>query len=485
MPTNPKLVSFAKTYGLALAATGVAVLLRWAIEPLVGHNLPFITFLAAVALVAVLRGGGATSATIVLSAVAARYFFMPPQMSFLPLTKTHAIALTLFVLSGGFIAWITDLLRKERKLAEAAMAERLRVKEQVQMVVELAPNALIMADPDGRITLVNAQAEKWFGYSRKELLGQPVEILVPERFRPVHPGHRHGFAAKPEARPMGAGRDLFGRRKDGTEFPVEIGLNPIPTKQGMMVLASIVDITERKHTENALAARATELRRSNKDLEQFAYMASHDLQEPLRMITSFLNLLERRVGDQLDKEAKEYVTLAVDGSRRMQALINDLLAYSRAGSKGIQLAAINAREPLERALAVLRQTIDESKASVTSDDLPTVMADASQLTQVFQNLIGNALKYHRDNVPPQVTIGSKRQDSQWLLWVKDNGVGMAPEDTSRIFEVFQRVHERSKFPGTGIGLAICRKMIERHGGRIWVESQPDQGATFFFTLPAA
>lgn len=485
MPTIPKQVSLAKTYGLALVATAVAALLRWAIDPLVGQNLPFITFLAAVALVGVLRGGSATSVTVLLSAVTARYLFMSPRLSLLPLTQAHAIALSLFVLTGGFVAWITSRLRVEQGRTDTAMADRLRVQEQVQMVVESAPNALIMTDPEGRITLVNAQAEKWFGYPREELLGQPVEIFVPERFRSVHPGHRHGFAAKPEARPMGAGRDLFGRRKDGTEFPIEIGLNPIPTKRGTMVLASIVDITERKRSENALAAGAAELRRSNKDLEQFAYMASHDLQEPLRMITSFLNLLERRVAEQLDDAAKEYITFAVDGSRRMQALINDLLAYSRAGSKGIQLKAINAREPLERALAVLKQTIEESNASVTSDDMPTVMADASQLTQVFQNLIGNALKFHRDNVPPQVTIGAKRQDHQWLFWVKDNGVGMAPEDTSRIFEVFQRVHERSKFPGTGIGLAICRKMVERHGGRIWVEAQPDQGATFFFTLQAA
>jgi len=244
------------------------------------------------------------------------------------------------------------------------------------------------------------------------------------------------------------------------------------------------DITERKRAEEQLRQSAEELARSNDDLQQFAYVVSHDLQEPLRTIIGFLGLLEQKIGDQVDAEAKQYVQYVVDGGKRMQQMIADLLAYARVGAKDAKRQRVALREPLDRAVEMLRASIDESAATINVGDLPTIQADASQWSQVFQNLIGNAFKFRSDK-PLEIHVGAKPDGSFWLVWVKDNGIGLDPEYRDRVFEVFQRLHTHKKFPGSGIGLAICKKVVERHGGRIWVESQPQQGATFYFTIPAA
>ena len=243
------------------------------------------------------------------------------------------------------------------------------------------------------------------------------------------------------------------------------------------------DITERKRAEEKANQLLAELDRSNKELEQFAYVASHDLQEPLRMVSSYTQLLSRRYKGQLDANADEFIAFAVDGATRMQTLINDLLAYSRVGTRGKEFEPTDCEAVFELALANLKAAIEESSAVVTRGPLPTVMADKMQFGQLLQNLIGNAVKY-RGTEPPRVHVAAEQKENDWLFSIRDNGIGIDPQYAERIFVIFQRLHTREEYSGTGIGLAICKKIVERHGGRIWVESQLGSGATFSFTIPA-
>jgi PAS domain S-box-containing protein len=353
-------------------------------------------------------------------------------------------------------------------------------------LLESAPDAIVIADGAGCIALVNRQAEQMFGYSRAELIGQSLEILLPERFRARHERHREAYYANAHTRPMGVGLTLFGRRKDGGEFPVEISLSPTHLPDGFLVTSIIRDVTEQRAVEERLRRTADELQRSNAELEQFAYVASHDLQEPLRMVASYTQLLARRYRGRLDDDADEFIAYAVDGAQRMQQLIQDLLAYSRVGTRGRAFAPVDCAAVVDRAVGDLGGAVAESGAVVTRDDLPSVLADPTQLRQLFQNLIGNALKY-RGAAPPRVHVSAAREAARageaWHFAVRDNGIGIAPAYAERIFAVFQRLHTQAEYPGTGIGLAICRKIVERHGGRIWVASTPGAGATFHFTLP--
>ncbi|MGH9798353.1 MAG: ATP-binding protein, partial [Candidatus Polarisedimenticolia bacterium] len=249
-----------------------------------------------------------------------------------------------------------------------------------------------------------------------------------------------------------------------------------------MSLAALVQ--ERQRVREELERQAVELARSNTELEQFAYAASHDLKEPLRMVTLFLELLSKRYRGRLDQEADEFIKYAVDGAEKMSRLIDNVLAFSRAGTAERSTAPARSDEALQRALRTLSSAVAESGAVITSGVLPTVLADPSQLTQVFQNLLSNALKF-RSAGAPEVHVGAERDGGEWTFSVRDNGIGIEPEHSERIFKIFQRLHGRDGYPGTGIGLAICRKIVERHGGRIWVVSERGKGATFRFSLPAA
>ena len=468
-----------------------------------------------------------------------------------------------------------------------------------QLIVEAAPNAMIMIDRERKIVLVNRGAERLFGFARNELLGERIELLLPERFRERHPEHIESFFAQPTTRAMGAGREIFGRRKDGTEVPIELGLNPMATQKGLFILASIVDISERRRAEEVqerLAAivegsddaivsksldgiitswnrgaerlygytpqeaigqpvlmliperlvdeesrilaqirrnervenletvrrrkdgseveisltvspmrnaagqlvgaskiarditeqkrRDAELLRSNAELEQFAYIASHDLQEPLRMVANYTELLAERYRGRLDEKADKYIHYASDGARRMQRLVNDLLAYSRVGSQGRPLAPVSTEAVLKGVLRTLGPLISDSGAKVVFGSLPGVLADEGQLHQLFQNLVSNAIKFKSD-AAPQIAIKSVPEGAQVRFTVADNGIGIDMQYANRIFQMFQRLHAPGRYEGSGIGLAIAKRIIERHGGRIWVESQPGAGATFFFTLRSA
>jgi PAS domain S-box-containing protein len=345
-----------------------------------------------------------------------------------------------------------------------------------------APDAMVIVNSTGAITLVNSQTERLFGYTCAELIGQPIEILVPERFQSNHSQYRNSYAAEPHVRPMGVGIELYARHKDGHEFPIEVSLSPLHTATGILISSSIRDVTERKRAEETLKRTATDLMRSNTELEQFAYVASHDLQEPIRMVTSYMQLLQRRYHGQLDAKADLFIGYAVEGATRMHTLINDLLAYSRVGTHGKAFELVDCALVLKQACANLKLAIEESDAMITHDRLPVVRGDAWQLGQLFQNLIGNAIKFCGTE-PPRIHVGAEQHGAEWIISVCDNGIGIDSEFAERIFIIFQRLHTRVEYPGTGIGLAICKKIVERHGGRIWVESAVGQGSTFFFTLP--
>jgi len=247
----------------------------------------------------------------------------------------------------------------------------------------------------------------------------------------------------------------------------------------------------REHLEELVEQRTEELRRaaddlarSNRDLEQFAYVASHDLQEPLRMVSSYVQLLARRYEGKLDAEADKFIGYAVDGAARMRRLIDDLLAYSRVGTRGRALAPVDAAAALGDAMKDLAGAVDETGASVTCDELPRVLGDRTQLARLFQNLIGNAIKFREPARPCRVHVSAGRDGGLWLFRVRDNGIGIEPQYLEKVFQIFQRLHDRTTYPGTGVGLPICRRIVERHGGRIWVESQPGEGSVFCFTLRA-
>ncbi len=364
------------------------------------------------------------------------------------------------------------------------ITERKRAEEGFRLVVESAPNAMLLINRAGTITLMNNQAEAYFGYTRDELVGRPLETLIPERFRRQHPDQRRSFYAQPRARAMGVGRDLYARRKDGTEFPVEIGLNPINSGDAILVLASIIDITERKAAEELIRAQVYELAQKNKELEQFAYIASHDLQEPLRTVTNYIGLLQEDYSDQLDATAHRLLKTIMGASVRMRVLIQALLAFSKLG-RNKAVTTFETAEVLRQVLEDSRASICETGATVVCSDLPRIDGYELEFRQLLQNLLANAIKFRRPDEDPAIAVRAVRRSDSWEFQVEDNGIGIDPKYHDKIFHIFQRLHTDDTYEGFGIGLANCKKIVDLHRGKIWVVSDGCTGTTVHFTVSNA
>ena len=371
-------------------------------------------------------------------------------------------------------------IRDRYRAEEAMRASESKYRELVQN----ANSIILRMDPQGEITFFNEFAQRFLGYTEAEILGRNIVSTIV----PATDTAGHDLAAMiaeigkhPERFTNNENENM---RRNGDRVWIAWTNKGIVDEQGAIteILCIGNDITERKQAEALLAKKTAELERSNADLEQFAYIVSHDLQAPLTVIGGFAELLAKRSEGKLDSKAEGFITQIQEGARRQQHLINDLLEYSRVTTKGKEFTAVDCNTLLQQVLTDLSLLIQEKGAVITHDPLPTVMADASQLGRVFQNLIGNALKFCREGTL-QVEIGAVPGDREWQFWVRDNGIGIAPKDFDRIFMMFERLHDRSEYPGTGIGLAICQKIVERHGGRIWVESEPGKGSTFYFTIP--
>jgi PAS domain S-box-containing protein len=379
-------------------------------------------------------------------------------------------------------------LERTNQDLQAEIAEHKRIEEALREsedrfrnIYENAMIGLYRTTPDGRILMANPALVHMLGYSSFDQLGS--RNLEESGYEPQYP--RSAFRQVIEREGQVLGLESAWKKADGTTLFLRESARAVRDETGNTLYyeGSVEDISARKRAEDHLRAIMADLERSNKELEQFAYVASHDLQEPLRMVSSYTQLLARRYQDQLDQDAHEFISYAVNGAERMQRLIEDLLAYSRVGTRGKAFETTDSQRALDQALANLQTAIEDTGAVVTHDHLPTVIADESQLTQVFQNLVSNALKFH-SQAPPRVHVAAAAGDDECVFSISDNGIGIDPEYHERIFVIFQRLNAGDEYPGTGIGLALCKHIVERHGGRIWVESQAGQGSTFYFTIPA-
>ena len=364
---------------------------------------------------------------------------------------------------------------------QALERQSAQLKEQAALL-DLSNDGILVRDLSGTIIYWSAGAERMFGWRRDEALGRNAQSLLQTFFpraladierQVLEQGHWEG--------------EVVEVRRNGAQFSVDSRWTLTRTGRGTPqgILEIHRDITERKQVERVVQLKNEELARSNQELEQFAYVASHDLQEPLRMVSNYTQLLARRYRDKLDSDATEFIDFAVDGAKRMQALIHDLLQLARVGTRGKEFRQVPSENIVRDALTNLAGSIEESGAEIVLEPMPAIAGDASQLVHVFQNLIGNALKFRRKDTKPVVRISARPEDDAWRFFVADNGIGIEQKYFDRIFQMFQRLHGRDQYEGTGIGLALCKKIVERHGGRIQVESQAGQGATFSFTIPYA
>lgn len=350
-----------------------------------------------------------------------------------------------------------------------------------QALLETAPDSMIIVNDRGQIVFINNQTELLFGYSRHELLGNKIEKLIPDEYK-NHKNNRDKYIANHKPRSMGQGAELFGKTKDNKKIPVEISLSPLQTKDGLFVSAAIRDITDRKKIEKRLENFNQELQTKNKDLEQFAFVSSHDLQEPLKTVLGFLPLLKEEYESVINEDGKLYLGFIEDACNRMSESVVSLLEYSRIG-RNSELEKVDTNLILNDVLKDLKNSIEISSAEITVDQLPEIKGFKTELRLVFQNLLTNAIKFRKKDKNPIIHISAEKKGPEWEFTIKDNGIGIEEKFQDKIFIIFQRLHNRKNYSGSGIGLAHCRKIVELHGGAIWVESKADLGSEFKFTIP--
>lgn len=348
-------------------------------------------------------------------------------------------------------------------------------------IVESTDDAVLSKRLDGTITSWNAAAERMYGYSAAEAVGRNVRMLVP----PDRPGEIDHILARIRSGERVEHFDTQRMSKDGGILEVSLTVSPVQDDSGTVVGASTIarNVTAHREEQRALERYTREIEQSNRDLERFAYVVSHDLAEPLRMISSFVQLIVEEFGDRLGGRGREYVDFVLEGSTRMRSLIDDLLSYSRLGADELAITNVDLADVVGRVLQVLGPVVEETGAEVIVGDLPEVAADSIKIEQVVQNLVANALKFRRPDERPRVSIDAVRLADAWQVSVVDDGIGIEPRHADRVFEMFQRLHAREDFPGTGVGLTICKRILDRHAGDIWFEPNDPRGTRFHFTLP--
>ena len=383
---------------------------------------------------------------------------------------------------GDSFNLMTSSLKSNFELIKRNNIEIKEQEERFRKVIESSPAAIILMDGEKRISLLNLQTEKLFGYSREELIGQTAEKLIPSRLLKRESMIDDFFSFKNRIETLGIDQNFYGITKDHKEVPIEIRLNFIEINNQDMILASIIDITERKQQEAEIRKYVDQLKSKNKELEQFSYITSHDLQEPLRTVLSFIDIIQDDYKDKLDDNLKIYLNFISEASARMSNLIKSLLDYSRIGYKGV-LGAVDCNVLLDSVTADLNYKIEQSQAQIYYQELPVIQGYSLELRLLFQNLITNGIKFQKKTELPKITISYQDQRTHWQFNVADNGIGIKEEFQNKIFVIFQRLHNREEYEGTGIGLSHCQKIIELHGGKIWVNSEDNVGSTFHFTIP--
>lgn len=387
------------------------------------------------------------------------------------------VGTTVFLFGLSF--YFATVYLGEHMRSEEILKEQLRRLRELRELLDLAHDAIIVREPDGTISFWNRGAQELYGWSPEEAISRNAdELMQPEASKSWE------IVQEALTKQRRWEAELVHRTRSGEKVIINSRWSPKLDQEGRLarVLEINENITDRKEAEEKLIAMTNSLKRTNEELRQFAYVASHDLQEPLRVVGNYTQLLEKRYKEKLDEKGTRFMNHIVEAVRRMRGLINDLLSYSRIETRGGEKKEASSDKMLDQALDNLSMGIEESGATITRDELPVIVADRGQMARLFQNLVSNAIKFRGEN-PPEIHVSARETDEGWLFSVKDNGIGISMEYSDKIFQIFQQLHPNSEYKGSGIGLAICKRIIERHGGEIWVESEPGAGSCFYFTIP--